>query len=99
MALDNIQFKLESHAYERYCERVAPVSKTELISKLKEDLKKGHRFRKGYLLIGETWWRAGWEGKVITLFTCYGRTHIDIPQAVKWAKMHRDRLRLGSYTE
>jgi len=95
MSLESLELVIEPHAYERYCERVKPISETELISKLKEDLKKGYRFRKGYLLTGEIWWKATWEGNVVTLFTCYGRSHMDLPAAIKWAKRYRDRIVLG----
>jgi hypothetical protein len=95
MNLDNTQFKLELHAYERYCERVEPISKAELLFSLKRDLEKGYRFTNGYLLTGGIWWRASWENGILTLYTCYGRSHLDLPAAVRWAKRYKDRIALG----
>jgi len=98
MAIEK-QIRIDRHAYVRYCERVEPIGWQELEHMLQQQLADGINIQDGYLRTGDIWWRAEVTDDEVIIHTCYGRTHIDIPQAVKWAKRYRDRLRLGSYAD
>lgn len=89
------EIRLDRHAYLRYCERVKPIGWQELENKLLDDLNQGKHFKDGYLFTGGVWWRATRKDNVLVLHTCYGLTHMDIPAAVRWAKLHGDRIALG----
>lgn len=95
MDLERIQIRITDHAYNRFCQRVGPIDRCNLEPLLRIHLMGGYRMTKGYLHTGGIWWRAKMEDDVLTLHTCYGETHIDIPNAVKWAKRFRDRIALG----
>ncbi|MGN7470355.1 hypothetical protein [Brevibacillus sp. SAFN-007a] len=95
MRLDELQFSVEEHAYKRYCQRVEPVTREALLSLIGDQLQPGHYRQKGYLQLDGVWWRYSITNTVITLHTCYGRHHIDLPAAIRWAKQHRDRIVLG----
>jgi len=98
MAIDK-QIRIDRHAYYRYCERVEQTGWQELERMLRQQLVDGIHIQDGYLRTGDIWWRAEATDDEVIIHTCYGRTHIDIPQAIKWAKRYRDRLRLGSYAD
>ncbi|WP_080833226.1 hypothetical protein [Cohnella massiliensis] len=94
MAIEK-QIRLTRHAFDRYCQRVAPIGWQELERLVSAGI--GERQPKdGYLQTGLTWWRAEETETEIILHTCYGDTHIDIPAATKWAKRFRDRIALGA---
>lgn len=89
------QVHITQHAYERYCERVEPIRYSELESRVTLQSLHGIYHKRGYVQIGDVWWRGSVTADRIELHTCYGVTHIDIPLAVKWAKRHGDRIALG----
>lgn len=95
MKLAYFEIRLTTHAYERYCERVGPINRTRLTELIQEQMQEGYQRKKGYVEIDGVWWRAEISNGIITLHTCYGRTHIDIPEAVRWAKRNKDRIALG----
>lgn len=86
---------LDQHAYERYCERVEPIGWQELERLVADAAQAGCRQKDGYVLIGGIWWRGCVTPELIRLHTCYGRSHLDIPQAIRWARLHNDRIALG----
>lgn len=88
------QVHITQHAYERYCERVERVSYDELVIKVEELSAYGIHHKRGYVRTGDIWWRGSVSRDQIVLHTCYGVTHIDVPQAIKWAKRFKDRLAL-----
>lgn len=90
---------LEKHAYDRYCQRVGPISWRDLEQWIHKQLQHGLRGKDGYIQIGGVWWRGRVTRDIIHLYTCYGRTHIDIPEAIKWARLHKDRLVLSRYAD
>lgn len=85
---------LTNHAYERYCQRVGPVDRNELTTRLQKEIKRPDRIKCGYVQLGGVWWRFGKLDGVTILHTCYGRHHYDLPSAIKWAKRFRDRIDL-----
>jgi hypothetical protein len=93
MALER-EIWLSYHAYERYCERVEPIGWRELEQLIAELMRSGFRYKDGYIRTGDVWWRGEVTRDHVMLHTCYGVTHIDIPDAIKWAKLHKDRLDL-----
>jgi len=89
------EIRIDRHAYDRYCERVAPIGWQELERLVLEQIKDGCRQKDGYVQIGDVWWRGKVTPQEVVLHTCYGVTHIDIPEAVRWARRLRDRIALG----
>jgi|HigsolmetaAR202D_1030399.scaffolds.fasta_scaffold19790_2 hypothetical protein len=90
------QIHITQHAYERYCQRVEPISYDELVKQVEEQAQYSLHHKRGYVQIAGTWWRGTVSRTEVVLHTCYGESHIDMPKAVKWAKRHGDRLALGS---
>jgi hypothetical protein len=86
---------LTKHAYERFCKRVEQTDRFELIERLKQQLPDAKPHKRGYIELADVWWRYGIRDSVLILYTCYGRHHIDLPEAIRWAKRHRDRINLG----
>ncbi|NTZ20920.1 hypothetical protein EXW96_26395 [Paenibacillus sp. JMULE4] len=95
MRLESLEIRIADHAYERYCQRVEKISRELLIGQVIEQLQIGYRRKQGYIKIGDVWWRSNIKGGILMLHTCYGRHHIDLPAAIRWAKQHRDRINLG----
>lgn len=95
MDIESVRIRITDHAYERYCQRVGRIDRHELEMLVRGHLMDGHRVVRGYLHTGGIWWRASWENGILTLYTCYGRSHLDLPAAVRWAKRYRDRIALG----
>lgn len=93
------EIRLDNQAYERYCQRVEPIGWQELERKISEQMRDKFRYKDGYIQIGDVWWRGEVTREVVRLFTCYGVTHINIPEAIRWAQRHRDRLALDKYTD
>lgn len=89
------QLILTRHAYQRYCQRVEHISRDQLIQQLLDHIQQPARRKRGYIQLDGVWWRYGSRDDVIILHTCYGRHHIDMPEAIRWAKRHRDRINLG----
>lgn len=97
MRLEHLELRIDRHAYERYCERVEPIGWQELERQIRAKLRQHCPRQKGFVQIDGIWWRASiYDGSLI-LHTCYGRTHIDLPAAIKWAKRYKDRIGLGAY--
>lgn len=88
------EIRLNHHAYERYCQRVEPIGWQELEQRIAEQVQVNMRYKDGYVRIGDVWWRGEVTKEAVRLFTCYGETHIDIPEAIRWANRMKDRLRL-----
>ena len=96
MGLETKQLVIEKHAYERYCERVELISRKNLHALISEQLHDPGPRKSGYIQLGGVWWRYSVTDDRITLHTCYGRHHIDLPAAIRWAKRYRDRIILGN---
>jgi len=95
MRLEQIEIRLEPHAYERYCQRVEPVSRAALEQRIRDKITSIVIRKNGFLLIDDVWWRGQRSVDCLTLHTCYGRTPIDLPAAIDWAKRNKDRIALG----
>jgi hypothetical protein len=95
MRLEELEIRIAGHAYERYCQRVEPVTRQALERSVAEELQRGYYRRHDYIQIAGVWWRYSTADGVMTLHTCYGRHHIDLPAAIKWAKRYKDRIVLG----
>jgi len=93
------EIRIDRHAYDRYCERVEPIGWRELEEQVRGYVDQEYFQQDGYLKLGEIWWRGFVSDSEIMLHTCYGKTHIDIPNAIRWAKRYNDRLRLNIYAD
>lgn len=89
------QLILTNHAYLRYCERVEPIDRDELTMQLQQATHHPERIKRQYIQILGVWYRFGRNGNTVTLHTCYGRHVGDLPAAIRWAKLHGDRIALG----
>jgi hypothetical protein len=86
---------LTNHAYERYCQRVGPIDRHELTQQLSLQIHQPNRRSREYIQLDGVWWRFQRQDKIVILHTCYGRHHINLPEAIKWAKRNKDRIALG----
>jgi hypothetical protein len=86
---------LTNHAYERYIQRVGPTDRDELTRQLQHWIHQPDRRKRSYIQLGGVWWRYSREDSVVILHTCYGRHVGDLPEAIRWAKRHGDRIALG----
>lgn len=89
------QLILTDHAYERYLQRVGPVDRDQLTEQLSSYLRRPDRRKGSYIRLAGVWWRFSVQGGICTLHTCYGRHVGDLPEAIRWAKRHGDRIALG----
>lgn len=89
------QLVLTTHAYRRYQERVGPIRRGQLISQLRHQLRKPDRRKRSYIQLGGVWWRCSVKDGVTIFHTCYGRHVGNLPEAIRWAKRHGDRIALG----
>jgi hypothetical protein len=95
MAFEEYDVRLTDHAYEQYCKRVGPDGREEIRDKVMDLLYKRDYHRKAeYLLVDGVWWVFALREQQMFLITCYGRTHIYVPAAKKWAHFHNDRIDL-----
>ena len=100
MSVESLELVIEDHAYERYCQRVEPIPKHVLKYIVHDQMKKGYRRSRDYIQIAGVWWRYSVDENRLILHTCYGRSHMDLPAAIRWAKRFRDRIQLGeSYAD
>ena len=95
MSFEKIRIRITDHAYERYCQRVGPISRAELIQQLRSQIQRPDRRKREYIRLGGVWWRYGIQDGTMVLHTCYGEHHMDLPAAIKWAKRFKDRIALG----
>jgi len=97
MQLGQMQLRITKHAHDQYCGRVEPMDMEQLQDRIASCIATGEYARKDeYLQIHDVWWVCDIHGDTITLVTCYGRSMLDLPRAVKWAKMYHDRIDLDN---
>lgn len=84
---------LTRHAHERYCQRVERIDRNDLIAQIRRS-EPAHK-KRGYIELAGVWWRYGMRDNTMILYTCYGRHHMDLPAAIRWAKRKKDRINLG----
>lgn len=89
--------RVTDHAYEQYCNRVGYIGRAELRNALQHDIGADeYRLEGIYLHIDGVWWICEVVGDVMILITCYGRSDFDLPGAMRWARLHKDRIRLDT---
>lgn len=95
MKLEDLALFITEHAHEQYCQRVELISRFELHKQVLRQLREeDYRHVGDFLHLDGVWWVVEPKDDCLHLITCYGRTHIDLPAALKWAKLHRDRINL-----
>lgn len=92
---DALIIRITDHAYAQYCQRVGEIDRTMLREHVGKVVNNGecHRSRE-FVQIDGVWWVFEIAADVMLLITCYGRTEFDIPRALRWAKVHNDRINL-----
>lgn len=84
------------HACEQYLSRVGSITWDALIRLTQQQLAEGPEYDDGnYLLLEGVWWAYERDGDRVTLVTCYGRTSMRLPAAIRWARQHNDRIDLN----
>lgn len=92
----SMELRLTDHAHEQYCDRVEPIDHAALYAMCLQQLRtRDYSFRnKEFIHLAGIWWVHNTKRNRMSLVTCYGRTKIDIPRALKWARHHDDWLNL-----
>lgn len=94
--MKNVKIKLTLHAHTQYCSRVEPVDILALEEICQNQLQTGdygHR-KKEFICLGSIWWVYQIKENTMHLVTCYGRSNIDMPSALRWAARNHDRINL-----
>lgn len=92
------EIKLTHHAHCRYLERVAQMERGDLQRWCAEHIQaQNYRVKNKLIQIHDVWFcmRKHERSKQLYLTTCYGRSHLDIPEAIIWAERHNDRINLN----
>jgi len=95
MNVDELKIIVTDHAHRRYCERVNMISKEELENILSADCLRECYQKDDYIQVDDVWWRFELTEDRLIIFTCYGKHHTDLPAAIRWAKLHNDRIVLS----
>lgn len=82
---------ITNHALEQYCLRVNPIERDELQQLLTQRLTQIERRKRDFVRLDGVWWIMV---EPYTFVTCYGRSHLDLPQAIGWAARNNDRIAL-----
>lgn len=94
----DLKVVLSGHSFIRYKQRVGEIGWDELENWCIE-LFEGRKFRqkKKFRLIelDGIWFGYVIAKKELVLETCFGRTHLDMPEALKWARYHNDQIVLS----
>jgi hypothetical protein len=99
MNLAKLELHITNHAYEQYCERVGSIEYGELRQQCIDLLNsQDYRRKREFLLLGDVWWIYAVEEQKLKLITCYGRVGYDLPQALGWARTHKDQLNLEGWS-
>jgi len=94
MSFESYTVRVTEHGHQQYCSRVAAIDKDELQQLLTEQITGPVHHKREYILLDGVWWVFEIVESVMIYITCYGRTHIDIPSALRWARYHNDRIDL-----
>jgi hypothetical protein len=91
------EIRLTHHAHEQYCIRVEPIEWDDLIQRIRMQQASGltRYIDNGYMHIDGVWWAYEMDGEQTLFVTCYGKTDIDMPKAIRWAVRHNDRINLS----
>lgn len=81
---------ITNHALEQYCARVESISREALHDLLLSQLSRIERRKGDFIRLDGIWWIYVDH----TFITCYGRSHLDLPQAIGWAMRNNDRIDL-----
>jgi len=96
MALEDLRLLITKHAHEQYGNRVEPISKPALLRACRQQIAERDSYREAeYLHLGGVWWIAEYYGPYVILITCYGRSSFYLPAALRWQRVHKDRVVLG----
>lgn len=81
---------ITNHALEQYGLRVEQISREDLQQLLIDQLFNIERRQGDFIKLDGVWWIYVDQ----TFVTCYGRSHLDLPQAIGWAARNNDRIAL-----
>ncbi|QJC53066.1 hypothetical protein HGI30_16790 [Paenibacillus albicereus] len=98
MKYEGVIVTVSRHAHEQYCARIGPIEWDELIRQTQALLDADERgYDDGvYMQLGGIWWAVARVDMGLIMKTCYGRTSMHLPRALKWARRHNDRISLES---
>jgi|GEM_PF-1327480 len=83
---------VSTHAHKQYCDRVEAVEAAVLETRCREQMLAGDhgRPKDGFVQIGGVWWYFEKADDAILLVTCYGKTTMDLPAAIRWLRRQRE---------
>ncbi|WP_274363728.1 hypothetical protein [Paenibacillus thermotolerans] len=94
----HLSVQLTDHAYEMYCDRVEKIGRQELQDLCQSQLReRDYSKQKQYLHLAGVWWIIQVKEQELIFVTCYGRSDLDIPKAMAWGAIHKDRVILTEW--
>jgi hypothetical protein len=97
MKIENIQLHISEHAHKQYCERVEHIDYDQLTADCIEQLQRRSYLNKNdeFIQLSDVWWvYATNDDCVVTFITCYGRMHMNLPRALRWAECNKDKINI-----
>lgn len=95
MGLEKFDLYITHHAYEQYCDRVEAIEYGALRARCTGQIDEHDYTRKReFIHLDGVWWVFNIHGEKLHFVTCYGRSHFDMPAALGWAKLAKDRINL-----
>ncbi|RAV18817.1 hypothetical protein [Paenibacillus contaminans] len=96
MAYVQFRLRISRHAHEQYCKRVEPIDIETLTEQCQQQLDdRNYDYnRKDFIHLAGVWWVYQFVDNEQRFITCYGRTNMNIPYALRWAAVHKDRVDL-----
>lgn len=88
------RLRLSYHAWQRYCQRVEPISYNDLLAAVERDVVRKHRRDDSLCKLAGAWWRYNVKRGDMTLITCYGQLPYDLIDAWHWCEKRNDRVRI-----
>ncbi|MCM3747441.1 hypothetical protein M3223_08745 [Paenibacillus pasadenensis] len=94
---DSLKLYVSNHAHEQYQHRVGErLSRLQLVRVVRRNQRDGLiGYQNGnHIQINQVWWAYDRKPQGLLLVTCFGKTTMHLPAALKWAIRHKDRIDL-----
>lgn len=95
MKFEKYNIHLTDHGFEQYCDRVEETNRDTLLNQIKKFLHDDKYFiKREFIHVDGVWWVIRFESDNVHFVTTYGRTNMDIPEAINWSRKNKDRINL-----
>lgn len=93
-----VKLFLSNHAYAEYCQRVELIERELLQTHFQQQLHDGNfnYDKKSFIHLDGVWWVYDMKQEGMLMVTCYGKTTMDVPRALRWARNQGDRIDLSN---